>query len=91
MVNIRLVIEDLWLQVEQSRSKAHVDHILNNNALSAHQIWNKKGVFTSLPPQINADTFEIYKRLEEASIINSKKKPMCKNSLLAAEAWLIIS
>jgi len=89
--NIRLVIEDLLLQAEQSPSKAYVDHISNNNATSVRQTWNEEGVFTSLPPQINSDTSEIYKRLEEASIINNKKKPMCKNSLLAAEAWLIIS
>ena len=89
--NIRLAIEDLLLQAEQLPSKAYVDHIENNNAISVRQTWNEEGVFTSLPPQINADTSEIYKRLEEASIINSKKKPMCKNSLLAAEPWLIIS
>ena len=89
--NIRLVIEDLLLQAEQSPSRAYVDHIPNNNAISVRQTWEEEGVFTSLPPQINSDTSEIYKRLEEASIINSKKKPMCKNSLLAAEAWLIIS
>ena len=89
--NIRLAIEDLLLQAEQSTSKAYVDHIQNNNAISIRQTWDEGGVFTSLPPQINADTSEIYKRLEEASIINSKKKPICKNSLLAAESWLIIS
>jgi group II intron reverse transcriptase/maturase len=89
--NIRLAIEDLLLQAEQSTSKAYVDHIPNNNAISVRQTWDEKGVFSSLPPQINANTSEIYKRLEEASIINNKKKPMCKNSLLAAESWLIIS
>lgn len=86
-----MVIEDLLFQAEQSPSKAYVDHIPNTNATSIRQTWNEEGVFTSLPPQINSDTSEIYKRLEEASIINNKKKPMCKNSLLAAEAWLIIS
>lgn len=89
--NIRLAIEDLLLQADQSPSMAYGDHIQNNNAISVRQTWDEEGVFTSLPPQINADTSEIYKRLEEASIINSKKKPMCKNSLLAAESWLIIS
>lgn len=89
--NIRLVIEDLLLQAEQSPSKTYIDHIPNNNAKSVRQTWDEEGVFTSLPPQINSDTSEIYKRLEEASIINSKKKPISKNSLLAAEAWLIIS
>lgn len=89
--NIRLAIEDLLLQAEQSASKAYADHIQNNNAISVRQTWDEEGVFISLPPQINADTSEIYKRLEEASIINNKKKPMCKNSLLAAEPWLIIS
>jgi len=89
--NIRLAIEDLLLQTEQSPSKAYVDHIPNNNAISVRQTWNEEGVFSNLPPQINANTSEIYKRLEEASIINSKKKPMCKNSLLTTESWLIIS
>jgi retron-type reverse transcriptase len=89
--NIRLGIEDLLLQADQSSFKAHVEHIPNNNTRNVRQIWNEEGVFTSLPPQINANTFEIYKRLEEASIINNKKKPMSKNSLLAAEAWSIIS
>jgi Type II intron maturase len=89
--NIRLGIEDLLLQADQSSSKAHVEHFPNNNTRNIRQIWNEEGVFTSLPPQINANTFEIYKRLEEASIINNKKKPMSKNSLLAAEAWSIIS
>lgn len=89
--NIRLAIEDLLFQAEQSPSRSYVDHIPNNNAISVRQTWDKEGVFSSLPPQINANTSEIYKRLEEASIINNKKKPMCKNSLLAAESWLIIS
>ena len=89
--NIRLVIEDLLLQAEQSPARAYVDNIQNNNAISVRQTWDEEGVFTSLPPQINADTSKIYKRLEKASIINSKKKPICKNSLLAVEPWLIIS
>jgi Type II intron maturase len=89
--NIRLVIEDLLFQAEQSRSKAYVDYISNSNAISVCPTWYKKGVFNNLSPQINADTSEIYKCLEEASIINSKKKPMCKNSLVALEASFIIS
>jgi len=72
--NIRVAIEDLLLQAEQSPSKAYVDHIPNNNAISVRQTWNEEGVFSNLPPQINSNTSEIYKRLEEASIINSKKK-----------------
>jgi hypothetical protein len=89
--NIRLAIEDLLLQAEESPSKSYIDYIPNNNAISVRQTWDEEGVFTSLPPQINSDTTEIYSRLEKASIINSKKKPMSKNSLLAAEDWLIIS
>jgi group II intron reverse transcriptase/maturase len=89
--NIRLAIEDLLLQAEQPTSKDFVDYIPNNNAISVRQTWDEEGVFSSLPPQINANTSEIYKRLEEASIINNKKKPMSKNSLLSAESWLIIS
>ena len=89
--NIRLAIEDLLFQVEQSPSKAYVDHIPNNNAISVQQTWDEEGVFSSLPPQVNANTSEIYKRLEESSMINNKKKPICKNSLLAAESWLIIT
>ena len=89
--NIRLAIEDLLLQAEEFPTKAYVDHIPNNNVISVRQTWSEEGVFTSLPPQINANTSEIYKRLEEASIVNSKKKPISKNSLLVAEAWLIIS
>lgn len=89
--NIRLAIDDLLIQVEQSPSKAYVEHILNNNAITVCQTWEEEGVFISLPPQINANTTEIYKRLEEASIINSKKKPISKTSLVAAESWLIIT
>ena len=89
--NIRLAIEDLLFQAKQSPSKDFVDYIQNNNATSVRQTWNEEGVFASLPPQINANTSEIYKRLRKASIINSKKKPMAKNSLLATESWLIIS
>jgi retron-type reverse transcriptase len=90
--NIRLAIEDLLAQLEQSSFKAHVvDYNENNNAISVRQTWDEEGVFTSLPPQINADTSEIYKCLEEASIISNKKTPMCKNSLLTAEPWFIIS
>merc|ERR1711862_42096 len=66
--NIRLAIEDLLLQAEESHTKAYVDHIPNNNAISVRQTWSEEGVFTSLPPQINANTSEIYKRLEEVSI-----------------------
>lgn len=80
MDNIRLAIEDLLLQVDQFPSRASVDNVSNDSA-----------AISSLFPQINASTFEIYKYLEEASIINSKKKPMCKNSLLTSEAWYIIS
>ena len=35
--------------------------------------------------QINANTEEIYNRLKNNSIINNKKKPICKNSLLQTE------
>jgi len=72
--NIRLAIEDLLFQAEQSPSRAYVDHIPNNNAISVRQTWDEEGVFSRFPPQINANISEIYKRLEEASIINSKKK-----------------
>ena len=89
--NIRLAIEDLLFQADQPTSKAYVDHIPNKNAISVRQTWDEEGVFSSLPPQINANTSEIYMRLEETSVINSKKKPISKNSLLAAESWLIIS
>lgn len=91
MENICLVIENLRLQAKQPSSKVYVNPILNNNVISVYQTWDEEGVFIRIPLQINADTSEIYKRLEEAFIINSKKKPMCKNSLIAAEAWLIIS
>lgn len=89
--NIRLAIDDLLLQAKQSPSRAYANHISNNNAINVRQTWDEEGGFSSLPPQINANTPEIYKRLEEASIINNKKKPIPKNSLLTAEPWLIIS
>jgi len=44
-----------------------------------------------LPPQINADIDKIYKWLKNNFIVNNKKKPICKNSLLQTEPWLIIS
>jgi hypothetical protein len=65
--------------------------IVNNNAESIRQTWDEQGVFLGLPFQINANTNEIYKRLEDSSIINRKKKPISKTSLLQAEPWLIIS
>lgn len=83
-----MVIEDLLLQAEQLQSKVYVDYVSNSNVIGVRQSWDEEGV---LPPQINADISEIYKRLEEASIINSKKKPMCQNSFVAIDASFIIS
>lgn len=89
--NIRLAIEHLIQQSEQPSSGAFADRIPSNNIRSVRQTWDKQGAFVSLPPQINSNTSEIYKRLEDNSIINNKKKPMSKTSLLVAEAWLIIT
>jgi group II intron reverse transcriptase/maturase len=89
--NIRLAIEDLLHQAEQPSSGAFADKIPSNNIISVRQSWDEQGVFVTLPPQINSNTSEIYKRLEDNSIINNKKIPISKTSLLGAEAWLIIT
>nr|YP_010338940.1 putative reverse transcriptase protein [Erythrolobus coxiae]UNJ19012.1 putative reverse transcriptase protein [Erythrolobus coxiae] len=89
--NIRLAIEDLLFQAEQSPFTTYAALTPNKQIINIRQTWDEEEVFGSLPPKINSNTVEIYKRLEEASIINNKKKPMCKNSLVAAEAWLIIT
>jgi group II intron reverse transcriptase/maturase len=89
--NIRLAIEDLIYQIAKLAESAPPTLMVNNNAESVRQTWDELGVFLGLPVQINANTNEIYKRLENSSIINSKKKPISKTSLLQAEPWLIIS
>lgn len=62
----------------------------NLNALSVKETWNS-GVYLGLPPQINADTSQIYKNLEENSIINNRKRPVARSSLLMSDPYLIIS
>jgi group II intron reverse transcriptase/maturase len=89
--NIRLAIEDLLNQSEHPSSDVFADRIPSNNIKSVRQSWDERGAFISLPPQINSNTSEVYKRLEDNSIINNKKKPISKTSLLVAEAWLIIT
>lgn len=89
--NIRLVIEDLINQTKNITENDETTMIVSKNAESVRETCYKHGVFLGLPIQIKADTNEIYNRLIESSIINSKKKPISKTSLLQSEAWMIIN
>lgn len=89
--NIRLVIEDLIFQVKNLPKDTDSIFIAGKNAASVRKSWENQGVLTWLPIQIKADTNEIYNRLVNNSIINNKKKPISKTSLLRFDDWLIIT
>ena len=89
--NIRLAIEDLIFQVKNLPEDTDSTFIINKNAESVRQTWEEHGVFLGLPIQIKADTSEIYNHLVNNSIINNKKRPISKTSLLRSEAWSIIT
>lgn len=88
--NIRLVIKDLISQTTNLPENTPPTMIISQNAESVRQTWDEHGVFLGLPIQIKADTNEIYKRLIDGSIINNKKKPISKTSLIRSEPWMII-
>ena len=89
--NIRLAIEDLINKIKNLPKNNKSTMIISKNAESVRQTWDEQGIFLNLPIQIKADTDEIYNRLINNSIINNKKKPISKTSLLKSEAWTIIN
>jgi Type II intron maturase len=89
--NIRIAIEDLIFQVKNSPEDSDSIFINNKNAESVWQTCENQGIFFGLPIQIKADTNEIYNRLLNNAIINKKKKPISKTSLLRSEDWSIIT
>jgi hypothetical protein len=74
--NIDLIINDLISQTDNLHKNNNSTVILNKNTSS---------IFLDLPIQIKANTDEIYNYLANNFIINDKKKPISKNSILRHE------
>jgi Type II intron maturase len=86
--NIRLAIEDLIEQVKnllEDRASIFANHKGFKDRLE------KKSVFFGSPLQIKADINEVYNCLVHNCIVNEKKKPLSKTSLLRFDAWSIIA
>jgi hypothetical protein len=83
--NLRLAIEDLIFQVKNLSEGTDSTFTVNKNSESVRQSEKNQGVFFGLSVQIKADINEIYNCLVNNSIINNKKKPISKTSLLRFE------
>jgi hypothetical protein len=89
--NIRLVIDEIINKYIYNVENYPITKIVSNNAISVRKTWDYFGCYTNLPPQIKANTDEIYARLLDSGIINTKKAPISKASITRAESSLIIS
>jgi hypothetical protein len=89
--NIRLVIDEIIHKYVSKSDNYSITKIVSNNAASVRKTWDHFGSYTNLPPQIKANTDEIYARLIDNDIINTKKAPMSKAAITRMESSLIIS
>jgi group II intron reverse transcriptase/maturase len=89
--NIRLVIDEIIHKYVSKSDNYSITRIVSNNAASVRKTWDHFGSYTNLPPQIKANTDEIYARLIDNDIINTKKAPISKAAITRMESSLIIS
>jgi len=85
MENIRLAVQELIRHFNNFSENLFSTFIINSNSQKVHQTRKSQKIFPSLPTQIKADTNIIFDQLQKNSIINIKKKPICKSSLLQTE------
>jgi hypothetical protein len=84
--NIYLAIRDLIFQMNYLLKKRYFGTVENNSFKKVNILGKQKKVSLGFPILIKADIGEIYSRLIENSIVNSKKRPISKSSLLRLDA-----
>lgn len=84
--NIRLVIDEIIHKYIYNVENYPITKIISKNAISIRETWDYFGCYTSLPPQIKANTDEIHARLIDNGIINTKKAPISKANITRSES-----
>lgn len=80
--NIYLALKDLIWQANSLFKNRSFNVAATKNFKKVKSSGRQGNVSLGLPILINADIDEIYSRLIENSIVNSKKRPISKTSLL---------
>ena len=92
--NTKKNLKNIYLTTKNLTNKIKI--LLKNKKLpiirskNIKKAWKKQNVFHKLPIQIKTDTDKIYNNLITNFIINNKKTPSSKISLIKSEAWAII-
>jgi len=85
---LRVAVLDLY---DQTKDSTEVTLIDDQGTIARANTQETDGIRYALPPQINMNTPVVYRKLQEAGLINGKNHPQSKNNILIADDGMIIS